>query len=122
MRLLTHNLLACNVKGVRNGFPLKIDPVKVESKEVDFNPDFLQHVYSKLDWRAFCEAAAILGVSGLPPAVTDASFEDEGFMKLFHHALLEVHLEEGTLECPESGRRFPVSKGIPNMLLHEDEC
>ena len=27
---------------------------------------------------------------------------------------------EGELECPESGRRFPVSEGIPNMLLTED--
>ncbi|KAK6911317.1 Trm112-like [Dillenia turbinata] len=39
----------------------------------------------------------------------------------FHHALLELHLEEGALVCPETGRRFPVNKGIPNMLLHEDE-
>lgn len=35
--------------------------------------------------------------------------------------LLQVHLEEGALVCPETGRRFPVSKGIPNMLLNEDE-
>ena len=33
----------------------------------------------------------------------------------------QVHLEEGALVCPETGRRFPVSKGIPNMLLNEDE-
>jgi len=25
------------------------------------------------------------------------------------------------LICPESGRKFPISKGIPNMLLNEDE-
>lgn len=28
---------------------------------------------------------------------------------------------EGSLICPETGRKFPVSKGIPNMLLNEDE-
>ena len=28
---------------------------------------------------------------------------------------------EGTLECPESHRKFPINKGIPNMLLNEDE-
>ena len=27
----------------------------------------------------------------------------------------------GDLVCPETGRRFPVSDGIPNMLLNEDE-
>lgn len=34
----------------------------------------------------------------------------------------QLHVEEGQLICPESGRRFPIQKGIPNMLLNEDEC
>ena len=46
---------------------------------------------------------------------------DDAFLRAFHHALLEVHLEEGALVCPETGRAFKVSKGIPNMLLNEDE-
>ena len=25
------------------------------------------------------------------------------------------------LVCPETGRKFPVTDGIPNMLLNEDE-
>ena len=29
--------------------------------------------------------------------------EDEDFLKAFHHALLEVHREEGNLVCPETG-------------------
>ena len=33
----------------------------------------------------------------------------------------QVEVIEGELECPESGRRFPVEEGIPNMLLREDE-
>lgn len=47
--------------------------------------------------------------------------EDDTFLQAFHHALLEVTLEEGALICPETGRKFSVSKGIPNMLLTEDE-
>ena len=35
---------------------------------------------------------------------------------------MQLHVEEGQLICPESGRRFPIQKGIPNMLLNEDEC
>jgi multifunctional methyltransferase subunit TRM112 len=46
---------------------------------------------------------------------------DEEFLRVFHHALLEVHLEEGALICPETGRRFVVNQGIPNLLLTEDE-
>ena len=62
-------------------------------------------------------------MDGLPEAVTAEMLEsDEAFLKAFHHALLEVHLEEGGLVCPETGRRFPVSQGIPNLLLQEEEC
>ena len=46
---------------------------------------------------------------------------DEAFLKTVHHILLEVRLIEGTLVCPESGRKFPVKNSIPNMLLNEDE-
>ena len=35
--------------------------------------------------------------------------------------LLEVEVIEGELECPESGRKFPIKKGIPDMRLNEDE-
>lgn len=37
-------------------------------------------------------------------------------------ALLQVEVMEGCLKCPESGREFPISRGIPNMLLNEDEA
>ena len=36
-------------------------------------------------------------------------------------SVAQVHVEEGALICPESGRRFPINKGIPNMLLDEDQ-
>lgn len=35
--------------------------------------------------------------------------------------VLQVEVIEGCLQCPESGREFPISRGIPNMLLNEDE-
>jgi multifunctional methyltransferase subunit TRM112 len=61
------------------------------------------------------------GVEGLPEVATEEMLEDDDFLQAFHHALLEVQLTEGALLCPETGRRFPVSKGIPNLLLNEDE-
>ncbi|MCO5597836.1 hypothetical protein L7F22_051920 [Adiantum nelumboides] len=121
MRLLTHNMLSCNIKRVTNGFPLGIEATTVETKEADMNPDFLRHIFPKLEWKAFRDAAHSLGVNNLPEQVDSDMLLDEEFLHRFHHALLEVHLEEGALICPETGRRFPVSKGIPNMLLNEDE-
>ena len=42
-------------------------------------------------------------------------------MKAVHHVMVEVEIVEGELQCPETGRKFPISEGIPNMLLREDE-
>lgn len=39
----------------------------------------------------------------LPESVSEEMLEDESFLKRFHHALLEVHLEQGALVCPETG-------------------
>ncbi|NXS38708.1 TR112 protein, partial [Pomatostomus ruficeps] len=46
---------------------------------------------------------------------------DEEFLRRVHHVLLEVEVLEGSLQCPDSGRRFPISRGVPNMLLSEEE-
>ena len=102
--------------------------------------EFLKHILPKLDWQALCEAAVsvlacipcllsspyaiasqeVLGLPGLPAVVAPNMLESETFLKALHHVLLEVHVEEGTLVCPESGHRFSIEQGIPNMLLDED--
>ena len=38
MRLVTHNLLKCNIKGVENGYPLTIVVEKMEIVTMDYNP------------------------------------------------------------------------------------
>uniref|UniRef100_A0A7N0VBL6 Multifunctional methyltransferase subunit TRM112-like protein n=1 Tax=Kalanchoe fedtschenkoi TaxID=63787 RepID=A0A7N0VBL6_KALFE len=121
MRLLTHNMLSCNIKGVTNGFPLKIEATKVIEKQVDLNVDFLKNMFLKVEWKALVEASRSMGYAELPEEADSSLLGSEEFLKKFHHALLELHLEEGALICPETGRRFSVTKGIPNMLLHEDE-
>ncbi|XP_062116137.1 multifunctional methyltransferase subunit TRM112 homolog A-like [Humulus lupulus] len=121
MRLLTHNMLSSNIKGVTNGFPLRIQVEKVVEREVDLNPDFLKSMFSKIDWKALVEASRSIGYTELPVEVEPSMLDSDDFLRRFHHALLQLHIEEGALLCPETGRRFPVTKGIPNMLLHEDE-
>ncbi len=51
----------------------------------------------------------------------DASCADEALLRRIHHVLFDVHIIEGRVLCPETGRVFPINEGIPNMLLHEDE-
>jgi VCBS repeat-containing protein len=33
----------------------------------------------------------------------------------------DVHVIDGALVCPYCKRSYPIKKGIPNMLLREDE-
>lgn len=37
MRLITHNMLKSNIKGVEKGFPLGIEVVEKEEQELEFN-------------------------------------------------------------------------------------
>ncbi|KDD72168.1 hypothetical protein H632_c3758p0 [Helicosporidium sp. ATCC 50920] len=122
MKLLTHNMLQCHIKGVKNGYPFKIKADKVEVVDADFDADFLKHIFPRIQWKALVEGAAAMGVDNLPAEATPAMLEDDDFLQAFHHALLEVHLEDGALICPETEREFRVSQGIPNLLLQEDEC
>lgn len=68
-----------------------------------------------------CTCDASTGASDLPEEVTEDMLHDDVFLRNFHHALLELVLQEGALVCPETGRKFVVQKGIPNLLLNEDE-
>jgi len=60
---------------------------------------------------------ATLGLAGLPETVSPELLEDETFLKALHHVLLEVHVEEGALICPESGHRFPIKCACPTLNL-----
>lgn len=76
----------------------------------------------KLDWGVLHKAAESIGHLGDLPLEPISDYENnEDFLKKVHHVLLEVDVISGDLICPESGRKFPISDGIPNMLLNEDE-
>ncbi len=103
--------------------PASLSLSQVETVEADFDAAFLRHILPRLDWPALVAGAAALGADPPLPAdpPTPAQLEDDTFLRSLHHALLEVCLAEGALVCPGSGRRFPVVKGVPNMLLAEGE-
>lgn len=123
MKLLTHNMLTSNIiKGVTKGFPLGITPTKVEVKEIDFNPAFIVKTLTKIDYPALYQAANEVGHGeGLPEQIEGDVKENEELLKKLHNAMLQVEVIEGELVCPESGRKFPIANGIPNMLLLEHE-
>ncbi|KAM8793768.1 multifunctional methyltransferase subunit TRM112-like protein [Eudromia elegans] len=124
MKLLTHNLLTSHVRGLRpgGGFPLRLEAAEVRVRPVPFNAAFVARLVPRLRWGALLEAAESLGrPAELPPEPGPDYESDEGLLRRLHHLLLEVEVLEGALECPESGRRFPIAGGVPNLLLGDDE-
>ncbi|XP_003706029.1 tRNA methyltransferase subunit 11-2 [Megachile rotundata] len=123
MKLLTHNMLTSKcLKGVTVGYPLGIVAKDIKVSEVDFNSEFIARIIPKLDWATLWKAAESIGHVGELPQTLIQDFEtNEDFLKKVHHVLLEVEVINGDLLCPESGRKFPINDGIPNMLLNEDE-
>ena len=47
--------------------------------------------------------------------------DEDSHLQNVYKALMDVHIMEGCLICPDTGRKFFISEGIPNMVLHEDE-
>ena len=89
---------------------------------MEFNPDFIARVIPRLDWPVVVKAAQDLGqAADLPFELAESYETDQDFLKKAHHVLMEIDIINGDLVCPETGRKFPVSDGIPNMLLNEDE-
>ncbi|XP_076044941.1 multifunctional methyltransferase subunit TRM112-like protein [Oratosquilla oratoria] len=123
MKLVTHNMLTSKgIRNVKTGFPLKIQADEVRTVDIDYNQEFIVRMVPKLDWDALVFAAKSVGhQDDLPTAIPDGFDNDIDLLKKLHHILLEVEVVTGALECPETRRKFPISNGIPNMLLNEDE-
>jgi multifunctional methyltransferase subunit TRM112 len=133
MRLLTHNFLQSNVKHTENGYPLDIEAEKVVLEASPIDKDLVLKLWTKLDYTVLRNAVQQLSSSPassewqvqlpeLPNVVSlDELEQDDTLLSQIHTVLMDVHLLEGSLVCPDTGRKFPVKGGIPNMILHEDE-
>ena len=114
-------LHSAHKRGVQKGYPLGLEVNKKEVIDQEPNPDFLKDRLPKLDWNCFIVGCRALGIEDIPDELDESLLEDDGFIGKCHHALMEVHVVDGNLICPESKRKFPIRDGIPNMLLREDE-
>ena len=129
MRLLTHNTLRNNSEAAKGaGFPLKITVAEIRVDEPNPEEDgdrqitFVKSILSILDWPTLVQSTTEMGLSSLPPKLTEEMANDDNFLKALYHILLKVHLVKGMLTCPTTGREFPVTNGIVNLMLEEDEC
>ena len=45
----------------------------------------------------------------------------EDNLKYIHHCLFEIGINEGFLVCNNCNKEYIVNKGIPNLVLNDDE-
>uniref|UniRef100_A0ABI7WT56 Multifunctional methyltransferase subunit TRM112-like protein n=1 Tax=Felis catus TaxID=9685 RepID=A0ABI7WT56_FELCA len=76
---------------------------------------------TNVEWAALLWAADTLHLVEVPKEPIEGYEQDEKFLRKMHHMLLEVDVLEGTPPCAESERLFPISRGIPSVLLSEEE-
>jgi multifunctional methyltransferase subunit TRM112 len=69
-----------------------------------------------LYWPSVLIAANSVGLEGFPENISDELIADDDFIQALHHLLLDIHIIEGSLICPETGYRFPIHEGIPSMM------
>uniref|UniRef100_A0A0N4ZF73 Multifunctional methyltransferase subunit TRM112-like protein n=1 Tax=Parastrongyloides trichosuri TaxID=131310 RepID=A0A0N4ZF73_PARTI len=111
------------LKGVQNGYPLKLETTNVEKTTVTYDEETVKRLYFKIDYPALLLAVEACGEKDiLPSEVPQDPHNDSEFLQKIHHAINEINVVEGKLICPESGREFPIKMGIPNMTVNEDEC
>jgi multifunctional methyltransferase subunit TRM112 len=68
-------------------------------------------------------AATPVDAAPAPGGTVDPTVASPDYVLIsqFNRILMDIHVLEGFLICPETGRRYPIHDGIPNMLLHADE-
>mmetsp|Transcript_2734 Transcript_2734/g.5103 ORF Transcript_2734/g.5103 Transcript_2734/m.5103 type:complete len:136 (+) Transcript_2734:111-518(+) len=134
MRLLTHNYLQSTVKGTEKGYPLKIEATKIEYEESPFDAEFLRSLIPKIDYSTLLfgiqqisekledsnDIQEGISIPNLPESIENDDLQED-LLKKLHTVLFDIHVIEGDLVCPDTGRRFNIKKGIPNMILHADE-
>jgi multifunctional methyltransferase subunit TRM112 len=137
MRLLTHNFLQSNVRGTTEGYPLKINATNVIVEESTMDNVLIRKTLNKLNYPALVAAVSDIKRTASIQSNSSSIFSEapnipleppkeggaleESTLRALHFFLFDVHVLEGILLCPDTGRKFPIKDGIPNMILHEDE-
>jgi multifunctional methyltransferase subunit TRM112 len=119
MRLLTHNMLQCHVKGcTSNNYPLALSNCTLETMDVEFELAFVEGMLAKLDYAALYNTCIDLGMQ-IPSEVPEVP--DEEFLIGLGRVLMKVRVLEGDMTCRGCGHVYPIKNAIPNMLLEEKE-
>jgi hypothetical protein len=105
MKLLTHNMLSCHIKGIRNGFPFIIEVTKTETVDADYNPGAQDNViFSSL------HATAVIT-------------QDRQRLSLMHDRVSETYFPSDSLVSllsgGKTGQSWEISGKCSTLLLQD---
>ena len=125
MKLSTHNLLVCNKNTCINNeknYPLIIKASKVNTVKSDFDEEKTKLFFDKMNKKALNEGCKDLNISKFDlEKIKEEQKQDKNVLEYLHNILFEVEIEEGNLVCANCGREYMIKRGIPDMVLKDDE-
>ena len=125
MKLSTHNLLMCNKKTCidnEKNYPLIKKAVKVNTVKSEFDEEKTKVFFDKMDKRALNQGCKDLNISKFDlEKMTEEQLQDKDVLEYLHNILFEVEIEDGNLVCANCGREYMIKRGIPDMVLKDDE-
>ena len=125
MKLSTHNLLVCNKNTCINNeknYPLIIKASKVNTVKSDFDEEKTKLFFDKMNKKALNEVCKDLNISKFDlEKIKEEQMQDKNVLEYLHNILFEVEIEEGNLVCANCGREYMIKRGIPDMVLKDDE-
>ena len=125
MKLSTHNLLMCNKKTCidnEKNYPLIIKAIKVNTVKSDFDEEKTKVFFDKMDKKALNQACKDLNISKFDlEKLSEEQMKDKEVLEHLHNILFEVEIEDGNLVCANCGREYMIKRGIPDMVLKDDE-
>ena len=125
MKLSTHNLLVCNKNTCINNeknYPLIIKASKVNTVKSDFDEEKTKLFFDKMNKKALNEGCKDLNISKFDlEKIKEEQMQDKNVLEYLHNILFEVEVEEGNLVCANCGREYMIKRGIPDMVLKDDE-
>ena len=125
MKLSTHNLLVCNKNTCINNeknYPLIIKASKLNTVKSDFDEEKTKLFFDKMNKKALNEGCKDLNISKFDlEKIKEEQMQDKNVLEYLHNILFEVEIEEGNLVCANCGREYMIKRGIPDMVLKDDE-
>ena len=125
MKLCTHNLLMCNKKTCIDSdknYPLRLVVSKFTENKFEFDEEKAKLFYSKLDINALNSALIDINLHQYDLSnIGEDIKQTKEFWEYIHHVLFEYSIDEGLLVCQSCKREYRIFKGIPDMVLKDDE-